>query len=241
MDKEKVRLQKFLADIGIASRRAAEQMIAEGRVKVNGKTITTQGLTIDPAHDKVKVDGRDIGHKRPCLRYLLLYKPKGYICSLSDEKKRRTVIELLPEVAERVYPVGRLDYDTSGVLLLTNDGDLTHKLLHPSQQIDKTYVAEVTGIPDRRALEKLAKGVCLDDGITAPAEVKILKRSSDGALLELKIHEGRNRQVKRMLEAVGHPVQRLQRTAVAFLTLQGLHPGQYRELTKKEIARLKEL
>lgn len=238
---QKVRLQKFLAEQGVASRRAAEQIITEGRVRVNGKVVSTQGVKIDPNRDKVKVDGQDIGRKRPRLRYILLYKPAGYICSVMDERKRRTVMDLLVDVEERVYPVGRLDYNTSGLLLLTNDGALTHKLLHPSHQIEKTYLAEVEGIPDRNDLMQLRRGIQLEDGMTAPAGAEILKRSSDHALLEIKLHEGRNRQVRRMLDAIHHPVSHLKRSGLAFLTLDDLRMGKYRELSKKEIERLKEL
>lgn len=224
----------------MASRRAAEKMISEGRVTVNGRTESVLGTKIDPERDQVQVDGAPVcaGQLR---RYIMLYKPAGYICSVRDERKRRTVLDLLPEVEERIYPIGRLDYDTSGLLLLTNDGELTNKLLHPSHQVEKTYLAEVEGFPTAAALNKLRRGVRLKDGLTAPAAARILKRREDGVLLELRIHEGRNRQVRRMLEHVGHPVRHLRRTAVAFLRLDGLRPGEWRELSLAEVCRLKEL
>lgn len=235
-----MRLQKYLAHQGIASRRAVERMIAEGRIRLNGSAVTTFGVLIDPASDKLEVDGQAVtAVPRP--RYLLLFKPVGYICSAQDERGRRTVLDLLSGVKERVYPVGRLDYHTSGLLLLTNDGELTHKLLHPSHEVAKTYLAEVEGVPDRAALDKLKKGVKLADGLTAPAAVRLKRRDESGAQLEIVIHEGRNRQVRRMLDAVGHPVRHLRRTKLAFLDLSGLKPGEWRELTQQEVARLREL
>lgn len=235
---EEERLQKYLAAMGVASRRACEQLIAEGRVQVNGETVTIPGTKIIPGTDTVAVDGRVLSDA-PRLRYILLYKPVGYICSAADEKGRRTVLDLLDGVAERVYPVGRLDYDTSGALLLTNDGELTNRLLHPSHEVEKTYLAQVEGEPEQKALERLRKGVRLSDGMTAPAKVR-RKHSRDGRFwLELTIHEGRNRQVRRMLEAVGHPVLHLKRTKLDFLDLKGLSPGAWRELTVDEVRRLK--
>ncbi len=235
---EEERLQKYLAAMGVASRRACEQLIAEGRVQVNGETVTIPGTKITPGTDTVAVDGRVLSDA-PRLRYILLYKPVGYICSAADEKGRRTVLDLLEGVEERVYPVGRLDYDTSGALLLTNDGELTNRLLHPSHEVEKTYLAQVEGEPEQKALERLRKGVRLSDGMTAPAKVR-RKHSRDGRFwLELTIHEGRNRQVRRMLEAVGHPVLHLKRIKLDFLDLTGLSPGAWRELTVDEVRRLK--
>ncbi len=235
---EEERLQKYLAAMGVASRRACERLIAEGRVQVNGETVTQPGTKITPGVDTVAVDGRALADA-PRLRYILLYKPVGYICSAADEKGRRTVLDLLDGVTERVYPVGRLDYDTSGALLLTNDGELTNRLLHPSHEVEKTYLAQVEGEPDQKDLERLRKGVRLEDGLTAPAKVR-RKLSRDGRFwLELTIHEGRNRQVRRMLEAVGHPVLHLKRIKLDFLDLTGLTPGAWRELTADEARRLK--
>jgi len=235
-----IRLQKYLADQGIASRRAAERLIAEGAVQVNGKTVTEMGTKIDPSRDRVKVNGELLGGKQR-MRYILLNKPAGYICSVQDERGRRTVMDLIPEVSERVYPVGRLDYNTSGLLLLTNDGALTHQLLHPSHEVEKTYLAEVEGFLPRGAVEKLCRGVQLSDGLTAPAKARVLRRKEASTLVEICIHEGRNRQVRRMMEAVGHPVLHLRRIGEGFLDLQGLAPGQWRELSAEEVRRLKNL
>ncbi len=240
MDREKVRLQKYLSEYGVASRRAAERMIAEGRVMVNGSVVDAMGVKVDPAQDQIFVDGKRI-ETRPQLRYLLLFKPVGYICSVHDDRRRRTVLDLLEGINERVYPVGRLDYDTSGLLLLTNDGEMTNQLLHPSYQVEKTYLAQVTGIPASHDLQRLREGIMLADGMTAPAKARIQSVRQGNAVIELQIHEGRNRQVRRMMDAIGHPVQRLRRTAVAFLRLEGLQPGQWRDLTAEEVARLKQL
>ena len=240
MEREKIRLQKYLADYGVASRRAAEKLIAAGRVMVNGQIVDAMGVKIDPQQDRIAVDGQLI-NCRPRLRYLLMFKPAGYICSAHDERRRRTVLDLLSGVSERVYPVGRLDYNTSGLLLLTNDGELTNRLIHPSHQVEKTYLAEVTGIPNSHDLRRLREGIMLDDGMTAPAKVRLCSTRADSAVVELQIHEGRNRQVRRMMEAIGHPVKHLRRTAVAFLTLKGLQAGQWRELTAEEVARLQQL
>lgn len=237
---ETIRLQKYLADQGVASRRGAEQMIADGLVQVNGKTVTEMGLKIDPQRDRVSVNGQQLGGKQR-LRYILLYKPAGFICSVQDERGRRTVMDLIPEVEERVYPVGRLDYNTSGLLLLTNDGPLTHRLLHPSHEVQKTYQAEVEGFLPNGAVEKLRRGVQLSDGMTAPAQVRILRQRENSCLVEISIHEGWNRQVRRMMDAVGHPVKHLKRVGEGFLNLQGLTPGQWRELRPEEVRRLQEI
>ena len=238
MEIEQIRLQKYLAERGVTSRRAAEKMIAEGRVAVNGSVITTMGAKVDPKRDQVSVDGEQI-NSLPRPRYILLFKPSGYICSAHDERGRRTVLDLLQGITERVYPVGRLDYDTSGLLLLTNDGELTNKLLHPSHQVTKTYWADVEGVPDSQDLRRLRQGILLEDGITAPAQARIRRIKNGNASVELKIHEGRNRQVRRMMEAVGHPVRYLSRRELAFLNLDGLKVGQWRELNAKEITELK--
>lgn len=237
---EEERLQKYLAARGVASRRACEQMILDGRVQVNGETVTQLGLKVWPERDQVKVDGQAV-EELPRLRYILLNKPVGYICSVADEKGRRTVLELLEGISERVYPVGRLDYDTSGLLLLTNDGQLTNRLLHPSHEVEKTYLAQVESPLSPGALARLRQGVWLSDGMTAKASVS-QRRSKEGRyLVELTIHEGRNRQVRRMLEAVGHPVLRLKRISLAGLDLSGLQAGQWRELSQDEVCRLKRI
>ena len=235
-----LRLQKLLADRGIASRRAAEELIAAGKVTVNGQVVKQMGLKVNSAHDKITVNGQPLP-KPPALRYLLLHKPVGYICSAKDERDKKSVLQLLPEdLTERIYPVGRLDYNSSGLLLLTNDGPLTNALLHPSRQIDKTYLAEVYGPISNGDLDKLAKGVDLEDGPTAPAEAKLLRRSKGTSLIEIKIYEGRNHQVRRMCEAIGHPVLRLRRLRFATLSLGNLKEGASRELRPAEIKLLKQ-
>jgi 23S rRNA pseudouridine2605 synthase len=234
------RLQKVLSQAGVASRRAAEKLIADGRVTVNGKTILTMGVKVDPARDEIRVDGRRIKAAARA-RYILLYKPAGYVTTRSDPQRRRTVLDLLEGVREYVYPVGRLDYDTEGLLLLTNDGDLAARLTHPRHGIRRTYEARVAGMPDRAAIERLRAGIPLDGHRTLPADVVLLnegRRDRDG-VLRLTIREGRNRQVRRMCEAVGHPVQQLKRTKIGALGDRRLKPGEWRELAPQEIANLK--
>ncbi|RKD25663.1 pseudouridine synthase [Ammoniphilus oxalaticus] len=235
------RLQKILAGRGVASRRKCEALIVAGRVKVNGQTVTELGFRADPVRDRIELDGKPI--KSETLRYVLFHKPKGVITSVTDPQGRKTVIDCI-DLKERIYPVGRLDYDTSGLLLLTNDGDLTNRLTHPSFEIEKTYEATVRGLPRQEALESLRKGVLLEDGMTAPAQAKLLRaarRAAGSAVIQLTIHEGRNRQVRRMCEAVGHPALELKRTQFAFLTLGHLQPGKYRLLNDAEVNKLREL
>ena len=237
---QQIRLQKVLSQAGVASRRAAEKLIADGRVTVNGKTILTMGVKVDPAKDDVRVDGRRI-KAAARKRYILLYKPAGYVTTRSDPQRRRTVIDLLDGVREYVYPVGRLDYDTEGLLLLTNDGDLAARLTHPRHGLARTYEARVAGMPDREAIERLRTGIPLDGHRTLPADVVLLnegRRDREG-VLRLTIREGRNRQVRRMCEAVGHPVQHLKRTKFGSLGDRRLKPGEWRELAPQEIASLK--
>jgi len=233
------RLQKVLAQAGVASRRKCEELILQGRVQVNGVTVRELGTKVDPGRDEIAVDGRVI--RREELVYLLLYKPTGVITSLHDPQGRPVVTDLLCGVKQRVFPVGRLDYDTSGLLLLTNDGELANRVAHPSFEIDKVYRAWVKGVPSPEKLRQLAQGVLLADGLTAPGRARLLKADPLGrrALLELTIHEGRNQQVRRMCAAVGHPVESLKRIRLGFLTLDGLAPGQYRHLTPEELHRLK--
>jgi 23S rRNA pseudouridine2605 synthase len=239
------RLQKILSQAGVASRRAAEKLIAEGRVSVNGTTVREMGTKADPAADDIRVDGRRI-KAAPTLRYILLNKPAGYVTTRSDPQRRPTVIDLLQGVREYVYPVGRLDYDTEGLLLLTNDGDLAATLTHPRHGVERVYEARVAGVPDGEAIERLRKGIPLDGRRTQPADVDLLSRRSKGpedrhAWLRITIREGRNRQVRRMLEAVGHPVQTLARTRIGSLTDRQLRPGMWRELRPEEVRALKKL
>jgi 23S rRNA pseudouridine2605 synthase len=221
-----VRLNAFLARAGVASRRKADELIKAGRVLVNGEP--GQLNTFVAARDQVEVDGRVVGLQP--LTYVLLHKPAGVMTTASDPQGRPTVVGLVGHEV-RVVPVGRLDADTTGALLLTNDGELAHRLAHPRYEVEKVYEAEVEGDPSDEALRRLAEGVELEDGLTAPARVRRLGPS----LVELSIHEGRNRQVRRMLEAVGHPVRRLHRSRYAGLTLTELEPGEWRELQASEL------
>src|SRR4051812_2777654 len=208
------RLQKILSAAGVASRRLSEELILQGRVSVNGETVRELGTKADPATDEIKVDGRRIKTAQR-KRYVLLNKPRGYITTRSDPQGRPTVMDLLQGVKEYVYPVGRLDYDSEGLLLLTNDGELATRLAHPRHEVDKVYQARVRGVPDDHVLDRLAKGVTIDGRRTAPARVRasepIVRESGEHTIVELTIHEGRQRQVRKMFEAVGHPVVRLKR------------------------------
>lgn len=234
------RLQKVIAHAGIASRRKAEQLIVEGKVKVNGKVVTELGVKVSP-QDRIEVDGIPLEREEPV--YYLLYKPRGVICSVKDEKGRKVVTDFFKHVNKRIYPIGRLDYDTSGLLLLTNDGEFANLLMHPRYEIEKVYIAKVKGIPAREKIKQLEKGVMLEDGITAPAKAKVLSidKRKQTAIVELHIHEGRNRQVRRMFEAIGHPVLKLKRERYAFLDLKGMNPGDYRELSPHEVKQLRAL
>ena len=225
-----MRLNAFLARAGVASRRHADELIKAGRVTVNGAT--GQLNTVVGARDRVAVDGRDVERQR--LRYVLLHKPAGVVTTAHDPHGRRTVVELVPG-EPRVVPVGRLDADTTGVLLLTNDGQLAHRLAHPRYGVEKTYVAEIEGDAGEEALRRLREGIELEDGVTAPARACRLDRGR----VELVLHEGRKHQVKRMLAAVGHPVVQLHRSAYAGLTLEGLEPGACRELETSEVQQLR--
>lgn len=229
------RLQKVLAQAGLGSRRACEVLIDEGRVEVNGE-VARLGRRVDPEHDRVSVDGVTIP-VRPGLVYYLLNKPAKVVTTASDPEGRPTVVDLVP-AEPRVFPVGRLDWDTEGLLLLTNDGDLAHGLTHPSRGVPKTYLAEVSGVPSRGALRQLREGIDLDDGRTAPAKARLAQTTPTGSALEIVIHEGRNRQVRRMCEAIGHPVRRLVRTRFGPLHGNRLAPGQWRALTQAEIRAL---
>lgn len=233
------RLQKVMSQAGVASRREAEKLILAGRVSVNGKIIMELGTKVDIKKDKVLVDGKPIALEEPI--YILLNKPKGVVTTAKDERGRKTVVDLLTEVDQRVYPVGRLDYNTEGVLLLTNDGELTNQLIHPKYKIYKTYIAKVFGIPTEEKLDLLRVGIRLEDGITAPARIRLLNGDAltNTAEIEVIIHEGKNRQIRRMCEAIKHPVKSLKRVEFANLDLKGLRRGQYRTLSQQEIDRLK--
>ena len=225
------RLQKVLAGVGLGSRRTCEELIDAGRVTINGR-VASLGDKADVEVDRIEVDGVRIGTK-PGLVYYLLNKPAGVVTSAADTHGRPVVTELVP-TEPRVFPVGRLDQDTEGLLLLTNDGDLTHQLTHPSFGVEKEYVAEVDGPPTRGELRRLREGVELDDGMTAPAQVALVEPT----VMRITIHEGRNRQVRRMCAAVGHPVIRLVRTRIGVLADRSLAPGEWRELTVDEVRSL---
>ena len=232
-----MRINKYIAHAGVASRRKAEELIKEGRVTLNGKTVT-ELATIVKNGDIVEVNGSPIYNEEKV--YYLLNKPRGVISSVSDEKNRKTVIDLMPHVKERIYPVGRLDWDTTGLLILTNDGDFTDKMIHPRNEIDKVYLARVKGIATKENLRPLTRGVVIDGKKTKPAVYEILKVDpvKNRSVVQLTIHEGRNHQVKKMFEAVGLQVDKLSRTRFGHLDLTGLRPGESRRLNKKEISQL---
>jgi 23S rRNA pseudouridine2605 synthase len=229
-----MRLNAFLARAGVASRRRADELIRDGRVRVNGRAGELN--TVVGKHDIVEVDGERVA--RQALAYVLLHKPPGVVTTARDPQGRATVVDLVPS-EPRVVPVGRLDADTTGALLLTNDGELAHRLAHPRYGVPKVYEADVEGKLSRSALEALRTGIELDDGMTAPAEVRVLSTSRRRSRVELTLHEGRNRQVRRMLEAVGHPARRLHRSRYAGLDLDGLQEGRWRTLTRGEVESLR--
>ena len=236
-----IRLQKILAGAGVASRRAAERLIVEGRVAVNGTIVRELGSRADPVADDIRVDGRPV---RPVARhrYILLNKPRGYITSRSDPEGRPTVLDLLPRVRDYVYPVGRLDYDSEGLLILTNDGELAARLMHPRHQVEREYHARVRGMPDSSALARLARGVMIDGRRTAEADVRIVDtlhgERGGQAVLSITVHEGRTHQVRRMCEAIGHPVVRLRRVRIGPISDPMLKSGASRDLSPGEISRL---
>jgi 23S rRNA pseudouridine2605 synthase len=235
----KERLQKLIAAAGLASRREAERWISAGRVTVNGEPAAL-GDSADPACDRVEVDGHPLLVDEQKY-YVLLNKPVGYVTTLSDPEGRPVVTDLVRDVPARLHPVGRLDLTTEGLLLLTNDGELTHRLAHPRHEVEKTYLVRLRGALSAAAQRRLAEGVILEDGLTAPARVEKVRATGSHTWLEITIREGRNRQVRRMCEAVGHPVSRLKRIRLAFLELGALPAGKYRILSAAEVARLKRL
>lgn len=234
------RLHKVMAQAGLASRRHSEELIQAGRVTVNGQVVIQLGTKVTPGKDLIEVDGRPLGKAEDPV-YILLNKPKGYVTTLFDPQGRKKVTDLLGgEIGQRVYPVGRLDYDTEGLLLLTNDGELANALMHPSQQIKKSYIAKVRGVPNGSKITQLEQGVELEDGMTAPAEVKLIEaHGPNAASLSIRIHEGRNRQVRRMFEAVGHEVISLRRTSMGPLHIKSLRVGEWRDLSPHELKDLR--
>jgi 23S rRNA pseudouridine2605 synthase len=236
-----VRLQKIISAAGIASRRAAERLIEEGRVSVNGETVTALGSKADPEVDDIRVDDRRVkGAQRH--RYYLLNKPRGYVTTRSDPENRPTVLDLLKGVREYIYPVGRLDFDSEGLLVLTNDGDLAAVLTHPRHEVERVYEAQVLGVPDAHDLDRLRRGIVIDGRRTSPAQVELLteRRGERGtSVLRVTIHEGRTRQVRKMADAIGHPVRTLKRVRIGPIADKHLRLGSYRELTADEVRRLK--
>jgi 23S rRNA pseudouridine2605 synthase len=234
------RLQKILSQAGVASRRASEQLMLDGRVSVNGATVRELGTKADPSRDDIRVDGRRIKVVEQH-RYLLLNKPRGYVTTRSDPQRRPTVIDLLGGVREYVYPVGRLDFESEGLLLLTNDGDLAARLTHPSHGVARVYEARVLGVPDEHDLGRLTRGLTIDGRRTGPAEasLKPVRRGADEATLVLTLREGRNRQVRKMCDAIGHPVNQLRRVAIGPIRDPRLKPGTWRDLRDDEVVALR--
>lgn len=232
------RLQKVIANSGVTSRRKAEKLITDGRVKVNGEVIRELGTKVSP-HDRIEVEGIELTKAEH--RYFLFYKPRGVVSAVTDDKGRKTVADYFVDIPERLYPVGRLDYETSGLLLMTNDGDFANKLMHPKFEVEKQYIARVKGIPTKEQLRKLERGVVIEGRKTAPAKVKLrsFDKAKNKAIIEITIHEGRNRQVRKMFDVIGFPVQKLVREAYAFLTVTGMNAGERRELSHHEVKLLK--
>jgi 23S rRNA pseudouridine2605 synthase len=228
------RLQKVLAKAGVASRRRAEELIRQGKVRVDSKVVTEMGTKVDPETQNIECEGVALVSREEKV-YILLHKPTGYLSTVDDPQGRPIVTDLLKNIKERVYPVGRLDLNTEGALLLTNDGELSQKILHPSHEVNKTYVAKVKGVPGRKKLDALSKGIKLEGRKTWPASIKVLKTEAQSTVIQIIIHEGRKRQVRKMFEAIGHPVLALKRTAYGQLELGGLGPGKYRFLTPPDI------
>lgn len=233
-----MRLQKYIALCGVSSRRKAEEIIQSGRVRVNGEIIDFMGFTVDEEKDIVELDARVIKPEQKKY-YIMLNKPKNYVTTVSDDLGRPTVMQLISEINARIYPVGRLDFDTTGLLLMTNDGDFANKLTHPAHTVNKVYIARVDKMPEGTQLEILKNGVELDDGKTAPAGAEVLKRPKRGIEVKITIHEGKNRQVRRMLEKVGLNVLSLKRIAVGSLALGNLPEGRWRHLSEAEVNKLK--
>lgn len=232
------RLQKFLSECGIASRRAAEKLIKEGYISVNGCVVRDMGVKVDTDIDIVRYKGA-IVKKSIEKVYIMLNKPKGYITTVNDEFKRRTVMELVKGVGVKVYPVGRLDYDSSGLLLLTNDGDFTYRLTHPGHEVNKVYEVRINGFPDENSIEKLRTGVVIDGRSTSPADVYVLNTGENYTVLKFIIHEGRNRQIRKMCSTIGHEVIDLNRVSIGDIKLGNLKAGEWRYLTPAEISCLK--
>ena len=238
-----VRLNKLLSALGVASRRAADTLITQGRVEVNGRVVTELGTKVDPIATSIRVDGRRM-QSMPDKRYLLVYKPRGVVSTRSDPQRRPTVIDLIADSGVRgyFYPVGRLDFDSEGLIILTNDGTFAERVAHPRYELERTYEAQVEGVPDDRDLERLRRGVPIEGRRTAPADVRLLRvvhgRAGSQSVIELVLKEGRNRQVRRMCDAIAHPVVTLRRTRIGTISAKGLRPGAWRDLTPAEVRAL---
>ena len=235
-----IRLQKVLAQAGVASRRASENLIHEGRVEVNGQVVVEQGVRVDPARDVIRVDGSRIPPARHHL-YFVLNKPRGVVSTLDDPEGRPTLKDYMDRQKERLFHVGRLDTDTEGLILLTNDGEFAHRLAHPSYEVPKTYLAEVEGSVSPKVVDRLAKGLRLEDGPVKPDRVKLIDSTETKSLVRITLHEGRNRIVRRMMDAVGHPVRRLSRVSIGPVRLGNMRVGESRHLTREEIGELMDL
>ncbi len=235
-----MRLQKYLALSGVASRRASEKLIAEGHVAVNGQVVTEMGVQVDETADRVTVDGAPVALEEE-KHYIAYYKPIGEVTTVTDPEGRATVMDKFRDYPVRLYPVGRLDYDSEGLLLLTNDGDMMQRLLHPSHEVEKVYLAKVSNQVTEEELRRLRAGVSLDGRMTSPANVRLVRREAFASVVLVSIHEGRNRQVRRMFEAVGHQVVALKRVGFGPIRLLDLPRGQWRRLNEVEVRRLKEL
>ena len=235
-----MRLQKILADAGVSSRRAAERLILEGRVTVNGAVVSTLGAKANPQRDRIKVDGRLLSAQEPKI-YILLNKPRGYASTTRDEKGRPTVLDLVSHLKVRVYPVGRLDYNSEGALLLSNDGELAELLTHPRHQVPKRYLVKVRGTPSPEQVRRLERGVHLDNGPTAPCRIFVQERRESSTWLEAILYEGKYRQLRRMFAAIDHPVIKIKRVAYGCLTLEGLKPGDSRPLRGAELRQLRRM
>ena len=232
-----MRLNKYIAQAGVASRRKADELVANGNVKINGQTVREMGVDVGE-EDRVEVNGRPIKAAKKFVT-IMLNKPKGFITSMADEKGRPMVTDLLSDIEERLFPVGRLDFNTSGLLLMTNDGDLAQRLMHPQHKVYKTYRARVSGYLSNEKVAKLAKGIDIGGFVTSPARVSVIKQGERSAIVEIQIYEGRNRQVRKMFAAVGNKVMELERIAIGDVRLAHLKEGHYRKLTPKEVEYLK--
>lgn len=233
------RLQKYMATCGVASRRKCEEIIEQGRVKVNGLVVSELGYKVDIEKDEVWVDNNKI-KKEERKVYIALNKPEGYVCTVKDEKERQTILDLV-KVEERIYPIGRLDYDTSGLILMTNDGDVYNKIIHPREEKNKVYIALIKGIISSESVKKFEEGIDIGGYITAPASIKVIKTFTDASKVEITIHEGKNRQIRRMFDALNHPVLSLKRIQVGNIKLNDLPKGKWRFLDEKEISNIKSM